>query len=236
MRNILLVAAGLCLLVGCKSKLDKCNHACDDVKAEKAAACHDDPASCKRSIDEWAESCHDLCKTVVESQPKALDKTADEAGCDKDDKKACQELAEMYALGRGGVTKDDSKAVALFEKACNLGDAVSCEFRGKMLREGRGGPADPAGAIAWFTKGCNGGAAGACTSLGLAAMKSGDKKTAVEMLEKACNGDDKIGCTGLGGLYLHGNGVPKDPARAQQLLKKACDLGAKEACDKVTTP
>jgi TPR repeat protein len=52
-------------------------------------------------------------------------------------------------------------------------------------------------------------------------------------LQKACDGRDKLGCMGLAGLYLHGNGVKKDVPRAKDLLKKACDYGAKPACEKL---
>jgi uncharacterized protein len=217
MRKIWIAVALVSLAVagaGCKSKLEKCYDACKGVQPDAL------------------ESCHSLCKMAVGEKP---DPKKDEKLCDKGDAKACEELAEMYALGRGGVTKDDTKATVLFEKACSLGSAVSCEFRGKMLRDGRGTPPDKLGAIVWLTKGCNGGAAGACTSLGLDAMQKGDKKSAVELLDKACSGKDKLGCMGLAGLYLHGNGVKKDVPKAKELLKKSCDYGAKQACEKLLT-
>jgi hypothetical protein len=39
-----------------------------------------------------------------------------------------------------------------------------------------------------------------------------------------------VACSNLGVLYEHGQGVPKDPAKAAQLLEKACKGGLKKAC------
>jgi TPR repeat protein len=219
----------LILLAGCKSKLEKCNAVCEKLDKEHQAECRDE--SCRATLAETLRSCQSICRMAVGEKPSA---TSDQKACDQGDAHACEELAEMYALGRGGATKDDAKAVVLFEKSCNLGNAVSCEFRGKMAREGRGISANQAEAFRWLEKGCAGGAAGACTSLGLDAFKT-DKRRGVELLQKACDGHDKLGCMGLAGLYLHGNGVRRDKARAKDLLKKSCDYGAKPACDKLAS-
>jgi TPR repeat protein len=231
MRKLCLV---LLLVAGCKSKLEKCNAVCEDLDKKHQSECRPDDASCKAVLADTLRSCRSICQMAVGEKPKPPNLKDDEKACDKSDAHACEELAEMYALGRGA-PKDDAKAGTLFEKSCLLGNAVSCEFRGKMMRDGRGGPPDRIGAMAWLQKGCTAGAAGACTSLGLDAMEKGDKRAAVDLLDKACTGKDKLGCMGLAGLYLHGNGVRKDVPRAKLLLKQACDLGAKQACDKLAT-
>jgi TPR repeat protein len=221
----------LVLVAGCKSKLEKCNAVCEDIDKKHQSECGPADSSCKAAQADMLRSCRSICQMAMGEKPDA---SKDEKACNKGDAHACEELAEMYALGRGA-SKDDAKALTLFEKACGLGSGVSCEFRGKMTREGRGTTRDPVAALVWLEKGCTLGAAGACTSLGLDAMTSGNKKRGAELLEKACDGRDKLGCMGLAGMYLHGNGVKRDVARAKSLLQKSCDYGAKQACDKLLT-
>ncbi len=224
-----LVFACVVTLAGCKSKLEKCNHVCDELQAEHSAKCSD--ATCRESALGAYQACKDLCWTVAAGKPATPGgaHAGAEDNCAKGTAEACVEAGGMYLLGRGA-TKDEVKARGYFDRACKLGSAFGCETLGKMMRDGRGGPADNAGAIALLRRACDDNAAGACTSVGLDAMKHGDKAAAVRLLTKACDGNDKIGCTGLGALYLHGNGVRKDVKRAKELLSKACALGDQAAC------
>jgi TPR repeat protein len=158
---------------------------------------------------------------------------ARELRCAKGEAEDCLELGARYLRGEAGVTKDEAKAAAMFQKACDGGLATGCEFYAKMLRDGRGVPEDEAKAQTLLGKACDGGAAGACTSVGLAAMKAGDTTTAVAKLTKACDAKEGLGCASLGAMYLHGNGVEKDLAKAKPLLTKACELKVEVACVKV---
>jgi TPR repeat protein len=158
---------------------------------------------------------------------------ARELRCAKGEADDCLELAARYLRGEGGVSKDEPKAAAMFQKACDGGSSTGCEFYAKMLRDGRGVAKDEAKAMTLLGKACDGGAGGACTSVGLGAMKSGDTQTAVAKFIKACEAKDGLGCASLGAMYLHGNGVDKDLEKAKPLLKKACDLKVEVACDKL---
>jgi TPR repeat protein len=43
-------------------------------------------------------------------------------------------------------------------------------------------------------------------------------------------GGENFSCVNLGGMYLNGNGVPADPARAARLFQQACDHGDMTGC------
>jgi TPR repeat protein len=231
MRTALALAA-LFAITGCKSKLDKCTGVCSKLLDENLAKCSTD--DCRKDAQETFGACKDLCWTVAGGNTAAKPKLAStEEACHSGTAAACEDLGGMYLLGRG-VDKDETKAAQYFKAACNGGVASGCEFYGKMLRDGRGGPADPVTALAMLNKACDGGSSGACTSVGLDAFKH-DHAAGVRLLTKACDGNDKLGCMGLGGLYLNGNGVRRDKARAKVLLQKACSLGAQPACAKVRT-
>jgi hypothetical protein len=232
MKPSVVVACAL-MLTGCKSKLEKCNNVCFELNKEELAACSGD--ACRREANEKLDACKDLCATVAGPRPAPPDATQLAKACEGGDAKKCEDLGGLFLLGRGGMVKDEAKARTLFAKACELGNIASCEFAGKMMRDGRGGPADDAGATRLLVRACDGASYGACTSLALAAMKSGDKATALRLMTKACDGGDKLGCMGLGAMYLNGNGVKRDRARAKVLLQKACSLGATAACDKART-
>jgi TPR repeat protein len=46
----------------------------------------------------------------------------------------CNNLGVMYAAGRGGLPTDEARAVALYQRACDGGDAGGC---GSLLRSRR---------------------------------------------------------------------------------------------------
>ena len=54
--------------------------------------------------------------------------------------KTMVELGEKYADGTGGFTKDEAKAVELFTKAANQGDAAGQDHLARMILFGRGTP------------------------------------------------------------------------------------------------
>jgi hypothetical protein len=229
----------------CKSKLEKCMGACDNIKAEDEAACAGNATCLANAADKYA-SCSRLCgmafsdgkpsSSVDVSRPSS--KTSDLPPADRDEKaceagnaKACIDTGARYLLGREGRTKDETKAAAKLKKACDLGSVDGCETYARMLDEGRGVPKDTATANTLFTKACDMKAGGACRSLGLNLPTKDPKRIA--LFEKACELDDGLGCVGLGAAYLHGDqGVKKDPVKAKTFLQKACKLGQQKACEK----
>jgi TPR repeat protein len=209
-----------------------CNRRCVEALKAPLAACGDD--ACRRAANDKLTACKEECAIANAPPRSAPDEKALAAACEAGDAQRCEGLGGLFLLGRG-VAKDEARARALFTRACELDLIVACEFAGKMIRDGRGGPVDDEMATKFLTRACDGDSFGACTSLALAARKAGDQPAGVRLMTRACDGGDKLGRMGLGGMYLNGNGVKRDRARAKTLLPKACTLGAQAACDKLAS-
>jgi TPR repeat protein len=52
-------------------------------------------------------------------------------------------------------------------------------------------------------------------------------------LQKACDARDFRACDDLAARHLYGAGVPKDPAKAGALFRKACDGGYAQGCARI---
>jgi TPR repeat protein len=51
-----------------------------------------------------------------------------------------------------------------------------------------------------------------------------------EFFSRACQLKEALGCENLAELYVRGKGVPMDKSKAEELLRRACQLGSQEAC------
>jgi TPR repeat protein len=60
------------------------------------------------------------------------------AQCDAGDGAACSSLGGMYRTGGHGVARDETRAVELYRRACNLGSAKGCTNLREMYSDGRG--------------------------------------------------------------------------------------------------
>jgi hypothetical protein len=240
----LALVVAIALVPSCKSKLEKCNGVCAEIRAEDEAACAGDKA-CLEDAAAKHESCRSLCDTAVGEGSKRSEKDSDkksgeggtpadkdEKACEGGDADACANTGGRYLLGKDGRSKDEPKGAAILKKACDLGSGFGCEIYGRALNDGRGVPKDVKAADEAFTKACDKKSGGACRSLALR-LDTADPKR-IPLLVKACDLDDGIGCMGLGAAYLHGNqGAPKNPAKAKEILQKACKLGQQSSCEKV---
>jgi TPR repeat protein len=74
------------------------------------------------------------------------DVVACEKECDAGSADRCRRLAATYAFGQG-VDKDETRATALFELACDLKDPSACVFAGQMNEYARGVPNTTAAAF-----------------------------------------------------------------------------------------
>jgi hypothetical protein len=74
-------------------------------------------------------------------------------------------------------SQDHSRARALWEQACDGGNATSCADLGIMVGSGRGGPPDKARARALLEKACNGGSKVGCAHLAAVSQKEGSPRT-----------------------------------------------------------
>src|ERR1044071_8033486 len=73
---------------------------------------------------------------------------------------------------------------------------------------------------------------GAASTTTASSAAEAPASASVEMgsLQKSCDGGKLQGCVDLGALYVHGNGVAKDEAKAAALFQKACDGNEMRGC------
>ncbi|MEZ4448787.1 MAG: tetratricopeptide repeat protein [Nannocystaceae bacterium] len=138
----------------------------------------------------------------------------------------CVEQAEA-ALWYG----DDAGAREPLERTCEDGDPFGCYRLGELLREGRGGPADPDKAVELYEKACDGDLGEGCERRAvIAAEREEPPKVILDYAQKACDKARPLGCSRAGELYRVGNGVTQDLIRATDLYEKGCFLGDEIGC------
>lgn len=106
-------------------------------------------------------------------------------------------IGYMYQFGRG-VNQNYEKAVELYQKGVDLGDAGACLNLGYMYNEGLGVNQDYQKAVELYQKACDLGDADAFCNLG-AMYYNGqgvnqDKQKALQLYKKACDMGDEQGC------------------------------------------
>ena len=142
------------------------------------------------------------------------------AGCNKDHARSCLNLAFAHAFGHG-VPQDRDWQVALYEKACRLGDKDACQLVSAVERVhgeeqarqdelARMSPAERDGVT--------------CSERG---DWTADRRAACE---RACASDAKS-CLALALVYEAGRGVKADVAKAITYAQKACKLGDQTGCE-----
>lgn len=109
---------------------------------------------------------------------------------------ACVDAGVRYNSGSGAPT-DETRATALFSRACELNNARGCANLGLQLLEGRGAPKDQIKAAELFQRTCAESRMG-CDTLGEMYAKGlgveKDRTTARGVLEEACSAGDKRSC------------------------------------------
>jgi TPR repeat protein len=131
---------------------------------------------------------------------------------------------------------DLSRALALFDRGCRLGDWESCVRAGNLLtdQDVAGVMRDPARAATLFERACGRGSLRACNNLAQR-YQNGDGRAqdlprAVGLFERACDGGDAVSCFNLGALYGDMDLLPHDPDRARGYYRRGCELGDDWSC------
>lgn len=172
-------------------------------------------------------------------------------GCAAGGFEDCRWLLLRVELGRTPVPDVDGtfaavfdKARAIFEGACDRGDATESGCFGAGFVHEIKRPGDLARAITFYERSCSGRYAAGCTQLGNAytagidAAVPWDIQRALAAYERACAAGDPAGCTTVAKV-LEGAAdvppeavrrVPRDLKRAASLYQKACDMGAMPDC------
>jgi TPR repeat protein len=86
-------------------------------------------------------------------------------GCTLESPNVCVDLATVYMLGTGGVTKDLKRATELFEAACKLDSSYADYVYGVRLSDGSLGAVDDERAAQLLKRACDAEEGDACTSL-----------------------------------------------------------------------
>jgi TPR repeat protein len=190
-------------------------------------------SSFKKSCDGgFGFACIELAKHH-EKQPKMnleLIRGFYEQGC-KGTKyygESCYELGVIYASG-SGVARDESKALELYQRACNSNYSPACNDAAVAYGAGRGVKKDPKRAFELFQKACD------LVSGGLQCSNLGDKyrdgagteqdlEKAAFYYQKSCQGGYSRGCSRLAWAYENGYGIEKDPGLALKNYTQACAL------------
>src|ERR1019366_569516 len=77
-----------------------------------------------------------------------------ERECEAGSADRCRRMAVSYALGEGA-EKNETRATALYEHACEMDDPVACVFAGQMNEFAHGVVKDDARATRFYERGCN---------------------------------------------------------------------------------
>ena len=137
-------------------------------------------------------------------------------------------MGDMYYYGKG-VEQNYNKAVELYQKGADLGDARAFCNLGVMYEFGKGVNQNYNKAVELYQKACDLGNANAFYNLGYMYCNgqgvSQNYNKAVELYQKACDLGDADAFCNLGYMYSNGRGVEQNYNKAVELYQKACDLG-----------
>lgn len=165
-----------------------------------------------------------------------MDNDTPQTRCAEGDAQACYDLG---AAAYNSARPDIVGARSWLSKGCYKHHPQSCGLMGDIVRDAKGGPADPERAAEHYQIACDGDVGSACVSLGELYMNgegvTRDPAKAVSMFEGGCDADPQLphGCHLLGQAYLKGAGVAADVIVADQLFRQACTAEVASACQSV---
>ena len=137
--------------------------------------------------------------------------------------------------------RDEAKAVAAYQRGCDLGKMEACGNLGLQYEKGWGASQDLERAAALYARACDAQIVVACRNLGkinegesgypVNAQKSAKAyRRALDLALQQCDQGKAEGCVAAGYMYQDGKGTPVDEARGSELVKKACSMGYSWAC------
>jgi serine/threonine protein kinase len=141
--------------------------------------------------------------------------------------------ARCFCTGSDGLQKDETKAVELYKRGSDAGDATAMFNLGICFRNGKGVARDDVGAANMFRRAARAGVPGAMVNLGICyATGSGVNRNyikAAELYQRAADADDSGGIYNLGVCYEKGTGVGKNYSKAVRLYESAASKGVVNA-------
>ena len=140
------------------------------------------------------------------------------------------ELGSLYMVGGGGFPKDDTQALALYERAAKLGSKSALVGLGIIHENGKAVAADSAKAYAYYRQAAD---QGQQTALGYVAASylgghgvAKDEAQALAWARRGGEVDDPMSLNIVALLYDRGaGGLPRDPSQALPWFKRAFEAG-----------
>ena len=143
----------------------------------------------------------------------------------------------LFNLGvrneKRGIAQDKKKAIELFQRAADLGNADAMNKLGVYHYKGNGVLQDKKKSIELYQKAADMGNTDAMFNLAVCYERgegvSQDKKKAIELYQRASDMGNTDAMVNLGACYDKGNGVSQDKKKAFQLFQDAADMGNTDA-------
>ena len=139
-------------------------------------------------------------------------------------------LCSMHLDGKGGLIKDEAKAIRWCEKSASQGFGGAMQLVGWMYLNGRGVAKDDSEAVKWYRRGIEEGDGSSFVSLGMlyqegrAGLTKDDSK-AFELFKQGAEAGNAKAMSWVGWSYENGKGVAKDVKQSVQWFKKGADAG-----------
>ncbi|KAH3756074.1 sel1 repeat family protein [Pelomyxa schiedti] len=132
-----------------------------------------------------------------------------------------------------GVDRDPSKAVSLFQKAVDAGNASAMNSLGWCYEKGNGVGEDMNEAVSLYRRAADAGNANAMNNLGMCYQNGNgvnkDMTEAVSLFRRAADAGDASAMFNLALCYKNGNGVDKNVNEAVLLYRRASNAGDTDA-------
>jgi TPR repeat protein len=171
---------------------------------------------------------------LAERQGGELSRAAQlyEGACREGAMQGCVGLGRLLATGRS-LPRDEKRALALFQQACDGQDRWGCKKLGDAYRDGLAGvAADDAKTQDAYERACRLGEMRGCFHRGLRLWDNNpaNQKKAAAYFEQACEGGVIRGCDDLAQMVEQGEAGARDPARARALYRRGCDRFLARSC------
>lgn len=162
-----------------------------------------------------------------------------ERACQMNDGNSCGVLGARRMTDKNAPPTPE--VLRLQERACELNLATSCGILAGWYYAGIGVPKDHDWAYAMGLKACyEGDRANGCYVAGLVSKDGGKRQpknpvNAVALFAKACELKSVGGCAALAGMYSKGESIPRDPTKAANYARMACELDRNQ-CPAAASP
>lgn len=184
--------------------------------------------ACELAISEiWEGSFQDIAPNKRDSIARYAKRA-----CELDSAFGCRAYAAVYRYGVGE-KQDFTKAMGLYQKACQKSDGNACYNIALMYQNAQGVAQNLKQADTYAHRACKLGFDAGCElRQKLAALAQEDSlDERGQTLTQQCEANDSVACGDLAFYYYHGfGGANRNPTKAAHLFQKGCELGDVNSC------